>query len=136
MDGIISAAARVAKVHLRNDDDLVDRLHHRYTVLFLVIFTAVVSTTQYVGDPISCWCPAYFTENHVDYTNKVLFQSSVLSLALYNNCDLWLGSCTEFVIWDHRSKLGCKPVMESGTQSPQRGSGRVEVYFGLSMWEG
>ena len=71
MDGIISAAARVAKVHLRNDDDMVDRLHHRYTVLFLVIFTAVVSTTQYVGDPISCWCPAYFTENHVDYTNKV-----------------------------------------------------------------
>jgi len=72
MDGIISAAARVTKVHLRNDDDMVDRLHHRYTVLFLVIFTAVVSTTQYVGDPISCWCPAYFTENHVDYTNKVL----------------------------------------------------------------
>jgi len=76
MEGIISAAARVAKVHLRNDDDLVDRLHHRYTVLFLVIFTAVVSTTQYVGDPISCWCPAYFTENHVDYTNKVLLHLS------------------------------------------------------------
>jgi len=82
MDGVISAAARVAKVHLRNDDDLVDRMHHRYTVLFLVIFTAVVSTTQYVGDPISCWCPAYFTENHVDYTNKVLRPLS-LPLQLY-----------------------------------------------------
>jgi len=77
MDGIISAGARVVKVHLRNDDDMVDRLHHRYTVLFLVMFTAVVSTTQYVGDPISCWCPAYFTENHVDYTNKVLCPFSV-----------------------------------------------------------
>jgi len=91
MDGIISAAARVAKVHLRNDDDLVDRLHHRYTVLFLVIFTAVVSTTQYVGDPISCWCPAYFTENHVDYTNKVLDPSSIFhynyAVSILLNCD-------------------------------------------------
>jgi innexin len=71
MDSIISSAARIAKVNLRNDDDIVDRLNHRYTVLFLVIFTAVVSTTQYVGEPIACWCPAYFTENHVEYTNKV-----------------------------------------------------------------
>jgi len=88
MDGVISAAARVAKVHLRNDDDMVDRMHHRYTVLFLVIFTAVVSTTQYVGDPISCWCPAYFTENHVDYTNKVLRPISPLQSHHfdYNEC--------------------------------------------------
>jgi len=71
MDGLISTVAKVAKVNVRNDDDLIDRLNHRYTVLFLVIFTVVVSTTQYVGDPISCWCPAYFTSNHEKFTDKI-----------------------------------------------------------------
>ena len=63
VEGIFAAAARVAKSN-RNDDDLIDRLNHQYTVIFLVVFTIVVSTTQYVGAPIHCWCPAYFTGNH------------------------------------------------------------------------
>lgn len=75
MDGIISTAATVFKFKLRNDDDLIDRLNHRYTVVFLVIFSAVVVTTQIVGDPIECWSPAYFTENHVDYANSVCWIS-------------------------------------------------------------
>ena len=84
MDSLISAVGGIAKVNVRNDDDIIDRLHHRYTVIFFIIFTVVVSTTQYVGDPIHCWCPAYFTGNHEDFTNKVtafnfLFISCFLS---------------------------------------------------------
>jgi len=64
IDNLFSAVANIVKLNSRHDDDMVDRLHHRYTVAFLVVFAVVVSTTQYVGSPIHCWCPAYFTGNH------------------------------------------------------------------------
>lgn len=73
--GLFSAVAGVAKINTRNDDDLIDRLHHRYTVSFLVVFAVLVSTTQYVGSPIHCWCPATFTGNHQEYTNKLCWVS-------------------------------------------------------------
>jgi len=75
INSLIGAVASVSKIYVRHDDDLVDRLHHRYTVSFLVIFAVVVSTTQYVGTPIHCWCPAYFTGNHEEYTNKMCWVS-------------------------------------------------------------
>ena len=37
----------------------------------LVVCAIVVSTKQYVGDPIQCWCPAYFKGTYDDYANKV-----------------------------------------------------------------
>lgn len=80
MDSLISTVAKVAKVNIRNDDDLLDRLNHRYTVIFLVIFTVIVSTTQYVGNPIHCWCPAYFTGNHEEFTDKVCWISNTYYL--------------------------------------------------------
>ena len=54
----------------RNDDDFSDRLNHRYTVALMVIFAVVVSTKQYVGDPINCWVPAHFSANWEEYTNS------------------------------------------------------------------
>ena len=53
-----------------NDDDTADKMSHRYTVALLVIFSLVVSTKQYVGDPINCWVPAHFTGNHEEYANS------------------------------------------------------------------
>ena len=77
---ILSAVGKIARVNVRNDDDLVDRLNHRFTCIFLIIFTVLVSTTQYVGDPIHCWCPAYFTSNHEEFANKVCWISNTYYL--------------------------------------------------------
>ena len=60
----------------QKDDDFVDRLNHRYTTFIFVIFAIVVTTRQYVGDPINCWAPAHFTSNYIDYTNKICWVSN------------------------------------------------------------
>ncbi|XP_046328324.1 innexin unc-9-like isoform X2 [Haliotis rufescens] len=54
-----------------SDDDISDRLHHRWTVLILAIMAIVVGVTEYVGDPIHCWCPAEFTDSHCNYTEAI-----------------------------------------------------------------
>lgn len=75
-----------AQVGLRTiyDDDFIDRLNHYYTVILLIVFTVIVSTNQYVGDPIECWCPADFTENRVDYTNFVCWVSNTYYIPMQN----------------------------------------------------
>ncbi|CAF0884468.1 unnamed protein product [Rotaria sp. Silwood1] len=58
------------------DDDFYDRISRRYSVILLVIFTMLVSTKQYVGEPIACFCPAHFTGTHVEYTNNICWISN------------------------------------------------------------
>lgn len=73
---MLGSFATYARLKGRYDDDWIDRLNHLYTTIILVIFTIVVSTKQYVGEPIHCWCPAQFTEAQVDYTNNVCWISN------------------------------------------------------------
>ena len=70
MDKIIGVIGGVPESKSRNDDDFIDRLSHRYTVGLMIVFAIVVSTKQYVGDPINCWVPAHFTGNHEEYANS------------------------------------------------------------------
>jgi len=70
MDKIIGVIGGVPQSKSRNDDDFSDRLSHRYSTAIMVIFAIVVSTKQYVGDPINCWVPAHFTGNHEEYANN------------------------------------------------------------------
>ena len=58
------------------DDDFYDRISRRYSVILLMIFTILVSTKQYVGEPIACFCPAHFTGTHVEYTNNICWISN------------------------------------------------------------
>jgi len=37
--------------------------------MVLVVFAVVVSMQQFVGDPIICWAPQHFTDNHLSYVN-------------------------------------------------------------------
>lgn len=46
----------VSKTRSKSNDDLfTDRLNHQYTVVIIVIFCAIVTVTQYAGEPIQCW---------------------------------------------------------------------------------
>ncbi|WAR10073.1 UNC9-like protein [Mya arenaria] len=72
--GSVGSYAGLGK--LRNDDDFIDRLSHHYSTMLLVIFTIMVSTKQYVGDAIQCWCPAQFTDAHVNYANQICWVSN------------------------------------------------------------
>ncbi|KAH3747862.1 innexin unc-9-like [Dreissena polymorpha] len=77
-----SVGSYAGLVKLRHDDDFIDRLSHHYTTMLLVIFTIVVSTKQYVGDAIQCWCPAQFTEAQVHYANQICWVSNTYHIPM------------------------------------------------------
>ncbi len=71
MATIVGLFTGLSSTQSKKDDDFVDRLSNKYTVLLLIVFTVVIGSNQYVGDPISCWTPKHFTSNHVKYTNAL-----------------------------------------------------------------
>jgi len=80
LESIFEAASKIVKSNVRNDDDLSDRLSHRYTVILLVVFAVIVSATQYVGSPIHCWSPAYFTDSHVAFADNICWVTNTYYL--------------------------------------------------------
>ncbi|CAH1772865.1 unnamed protein product [Owenia fusiformis] len=69
MERFIGAIGSVGKLDAKLHDDAVDRINHRYTVAVLAVFALLVSTSSYVGDPMTCWTPAHFTGQMVQYTD-------------------------------------------------------------------
>ena len=39
-------------------DSFCDRLNCCHTAFILVVFAIMITAKQYVGSPISCWCPS------------------------------------------------------------------------------
>ena len=67
--GIVLGGIKHLQSLTRKDDDFVDRLNHRTTMLMLLVFAFLVSEKQFFGpDNISCWVPAHFSDNHEEYT--------------------------------------------------------------------
>ena len=65
MEKLIKAVLQIQEYKLRADDDFVDRLNRQHTPTLLIVFTVLVTVKQYVGEPLSCWCPAQFTQAHI-----------------------------------------------------------------------
>ncbi|KAL7677043.1 hypothetical protein ACOME3_003291 [Neoechinorhynchus agilis] len=78
--GFLDAITKIKKLKCNCDDDQFDKICRRYTVLLLVLFTVIISTKQYVGDPIACWTPAQFTGAHVEYANYICWVSNSYNL--------------------------------------------------------
>ncbi|CAD5126531.1 unnamed protein product [Dimorphilus gyrociliatus] len=70
MDKILSVFGSIPNLKSHYDDDSIDRLFHKYTTTMLAAFAIVVSTSQFVGDPIHCWVPAHFSDGWLEYTNS------------------------------------------------------------------
>jgi hypothetical protein len=71
----------IAHTKLGGADTFADQLNCKYTVYVLSLFAILVTTKVYVGEPISCWCPANFPGSQVDYTDKVSFRNVYVWLA-------------------------------------------------------
>lgn len=67
---LVTILGAAPKSGIKRDDDFVDRLSNRYTVGLIVVFAVIVSMTQWIGNPITCWCPKHFTGSHCKFTNS------------------------------------------------------------------
>ena len=82
MDRLFKSAISVRELKPHTDDDYADRLSRLYTVTVLVCFAFLVTTKQFVGSPIHCWCPAQFTDSQRDYADAVCWVSNTYYLPI------------------------------------------------------
>lgn len=75
IDDFRHQGSKILKVGI-TDDSSIHLLNRLYCVILLVVLAILVSSRQYVGSPIQCWCPAQFTKTHMDYTNDYCWISN------------------------------------------------------------
>ena len=85
----------------RHDDDFCDRLSRSYTTALLIMCAMIVTTKQFVGDPITCWCPAQFTESHRQYANTVCWVSNTYYIPM----DIRVPNDFNNDRWRHKQKV-------------------------------
>lgn len=61
-------------------DDGVDKLNRKYTLLVFLFLALPIFTKQYIGDPIECFTPTYFTEPQARYVNSYCWTASTYYL--------------------------------------------------------
>lgn len=70
MDEIIDATNNFLGLKGKKDDDFIDRLSSRYSVVLILVFASIVTFYQFGGTLITCWCPVHFTDSHIKFTNS------------------------------------------------------------------
>ncbi|XP_076442060.1 innexin unc-9-like isoform X2 [Babylonia areolata] len=79
---VIGGVPSLKKLQGASNDDWIDRLNHVWTVFLFAMFAIIVSTGQFVGDPIHCWCPAEFTGAYVDYAKSYCWIKNTYYIAM------------------------------------------------------
>nr|AAF75840.1 putative gap junction protein pannexin [Girardia tigrina] len=75
---------KLFSLRTRRDDDFTDRLSHHYTALFLLITSILISSKQYVGDPIHCWVPKEFSDPWQKYANNYCWIKNTYTVPSYD----------------------------------------------------
>lgn len=74
--GAIGSVVNFSRLTGNKDDDWIDRLNHLWSVVLLAMFAVVVTSGQFVGDPIHCWVPAHFTGAYTSYSKSICWISN------------------------------------------------------------
>ncbi|KFD49456.1 hypothetical protein M513_09641 [Trichuris suis] len=64
---------KMSQLEREVNDDFVDRANYFYTPSALLIFALIVSTRQWIGQPIECWVPAEFKYAWEEYTENYCY---------------------------------------------------------------
>lgn len=51
---VVKALTTIVNADTVQKDNAIFKLHYRFTVMLLVVFSVLVTTKQYFGDPIKC----------------------------------------------------------------------------------
>nr|pir hypothetical protein C36H8.2 - Caenorhabditis elegans [Caenorhabditis elegans] len=70
---INSVNALISRVFVQPKGDLADRLNSRVTVVILAVSSALLLSSHFIGDPITCWTPAQFNAQWVNFVNQYCF---------------------------------------------------------------
>ncbi|XP_022256042.1 innexin unc-9-like [Limulus polyphemus] len=66
-------------------DDGIDKLNRKYTLLVFLFLALPIFTKQYIGDPIQCFSPTYFTDAQARYVNSYCWTASTYFLVTVDN---------------------------------------------------
>lgn len=69
----------VGGIHVPIDDG-VDKLNRKYTLVMFLFLALPIFTKQYIGDPIECFTPTYFTDAQARFVNSYCWTASTYYL--------------------------------------------------------
>lgn len=69
--------------------DFIDKLHSRYSVMFLFLMTIIIGIRQYDKDIITCWIPTYYSDDQRDYAHQLCWVNNTYYYPDVTDADLF-----------------------------------------------
>ncbi|ESN94877.1 hypothetical protein HELRODRAFT_193752 [Helobdella robusta] len=81
MASLVATAVKMAGGNDRFDDTITDRVNHVTTTAMLVVMATLVTTTNFVGNPIECFVPKELSKTHVQYFNTLCWINGMYNVS-------------------------------------------------------